>query len=382
MSKAKLGSLYPRGKKGIYWVSFWNPAKGKQERESAGTTDFKEAERYLKRRQGEVANGTFCGFAPERVRFEELSGLTLEDYQRQEKKTLSWVKRRLKLHILPALGKVRAADFGTAHLNRYVDQRRKEGAATGSINRELSIIRRVFNLALQHDPPLVVRKPTVKALKENNVRTGFLEDGQYKALRDQFSDDGVRRLFVALYHWGTRVGEMTPLQWTQVDLCGSEVRLYPGTTKNGEGRVLPIYGEIRELLEMAKQERDQNYPDCPWVFHRSGQRIKSFYKAWLTAVAAMGLPKLRPHDLRRTAVRLMARIGENDGVIRQVTGHKTRSVFDRYNIVSTGDLRRLGARMEARLTEEEQTAQCTNQCTNGQGDGLEGKERIRPSPVN
>jgi integrase len=390
MSKAKLGSIYPRGKKGIYWIYYWNadaaPGQPKEIRESTGTTDYQDAQRYLQRRQGEIAAGAFQGLGPERVRFEELSRLILEDYQQQQKKSLSWVKRRLKLHIIPALGKVRAAKFGTEDLNRYIDQRRMKGAGNGSINRELSIIKRVFNLAILHDPPLVARKPTVKMLKENNVRTGFLEDEQYKALRDQFSDDGVRLLFVALYHWGTRVGEMKPLQWTQVYLRDLEVRLNPGETKNGEGRVLPIYGEIRELLEMAKQDRDQNYPDCPWVFHREGQRIRNFRKAWATAVAAAGVPGLIPHDLRRTAVRLMTRAGEQETVIRQVTGHKTRAIFDRYNIVSAGDLRRFRNRMDAHIAEvrerEEEVRNRTNHRTNGSEEGLEGKGVKRASPVN
>jgi len=71
MSKAKLGSIYPRGKKGILWVDFW--VNCKQHQESARTTNYQEAERYLKRRHGEVAAGTFLGLGPERVRFQELS---------------------------------------------------------------------------------------------------------------------------------------------------------------------------------------------------------------------------------------------------------------------------------------------------------------------
>jgi integrase len=77
---------------------------------------------------------------------------------------------------------------------------------------------------------------------------------------------------------------------------------------------------------------------CPWVFHRDGKPIEAFLTAWATACAAVGVPAKIPHDFRRTAVRNLVRAGVPEQTAMKLTGHKTRSVFDRYDIVNKQDL--------------------------------------------
>lgn len=91
-------------------------------------------------------------------------------------------------------------------------------------------------------------------------------------------------------------------------------------------KVVTIHGQSPTLL-------------CPFVFHREGRQIKDPRKSWNRAREATGLSTKMLHDFRRTAARDLVRGGVNELVAMKITGHKTRSVFDRYNIVNEDDLR-------------------------------------------
>ncbi len=186
------------------------------------------------------------------------------------------------------------------------------------------------------------RVPTIKLLKEDNIRQGFFERHDYESVMC-YLPVLVRPAVQFAYLTGWRLhSEILPLQWRQVDLAGGVVRLEPTMSKTGQGRTFPLTPELRSLLEAqrAYTDRTQQQKGCiiPWVFHRAGQRIKSLRRAWQRACRRAGCPGRIPHDMRRTAVRNMVRAGIPERVAMQLSGRKTRTVFDRYNIVSEGDL--------------------------------------------
>ncbi len=153
---------------------------------------------------------------------------------------------------------------------------------------------------------------------------------------------------LSLGYWtGMRRGEILTLRWEQVDLERGLLRLDPGTAKTGEGRVVPMVGDLPAVLTQWRLLTLKEWTACPWVCHYQGKRLTRLTRAWDRAARRVGLDGKLFHDLRRTAIRNMVRAGVSERVAMTISGHKTRSVFDRYDIVSERDLHEAAARVTA-----------------------------------
>jgi integrase len=222
--------------------------------------------------------------------------------------------------------------------------RRNEGSANGTINRELAALKRIFNLARTSTPPKVRDVPAFPHLKESPPRKGFVEDRQYEKLTAGSGELWLRAILAVAYTFGFRRSELLKLRVRQVDLLAGTIHLDPGSTKNDDGRAVKMTHEVWELL--AQCVRDKAPDDH--VFTRSANEpVLDFRSAWASLTTAAELPGLLFHDLRRSAVRNMVRRGVPETVAMKISGHKTRSVFDRYDVTSGADLEQAAARIEA-----------------------------------
>jgi len=114
--------------------------------------------------------------------------------------------------------------------------------------------------------------------------------------------------------------------------------------------VIALPQVLKDILDQQWQEHINHYPACPWVFHKQGERLQTFYKTWKRACTAAGISGKRlVYDFRRTAVQNLVRAGVPERVAMMITGHKTRDVFERYNIVSAGDLEEAARRVDERI---------------------------------
>ena len=234
-------------------------------------------------------------------------------------------------------------------LDRYVDHRQKEEAENATINRELALLKRAFRLGVEHSK--IRQVPHFEMLDESgNVREGFLEDAQYDKLATECAREGLwLRAMFALYHsYGWRKTEVLGLRVNQIDLDRRTIRLKRGTTKNKEGRFVTMTDEIFQLISASVQGKSPS----DFVFTRDdGKPVRSFRKTWAKVCEAAGLPDLMIHDLRRTGARNLRRLGVAEKVAMEIGGWKTRSVFERYNIVDESDLQEAAQKLDAKREE-------------------------------
>lgn len=274
------------------------------------------------------------------VRWDDLAELIREDYRQNNRRSTDRLERSLR-HLEGFFGGWPVPAIDEAAVQRFITYRLKAGYANATVNRELSALKRAFRLGYRQK--LVGRIPDIRMLQENNVRTGFLSYEDLWALLE-VAPPSLRPFIEALYVTGWRKGELLSRNWSHVDLQAGWLRLEPGETKSGEGRMFPITAHLRRVLEEQRAQRYKVNPTLTPLFFRyggprKGQRIRNPDKAWRRTRERAGLPDLTIHDFRRTAVRNLVHAGVPDVVAMKMTGHRTRSVFDRYAIVDHGALR-------------------------------------------
>lgn len=333
-----MGSLYKRGN--VWWLKYY--ANGRPVRESSGSTKRSVATRLLKEREGKVVKGEPISLRAERILFDEVAQDLLDDYRVNERKSIERAEVSVK-RLLEFFGSRRVNTITTEDIKRYVASRQQEKTKLGkppsnaSLNRELACLKRALNLAAKSTPPKLFRVPHIPMLEERNVRKGFFEREEFLAVRAA-APDYLKPLITAAFYTGMRKGELLCLRWNQVNLNERTIQLHPQETKNEEARKIFMPEALYQCLSAQKMLRDFQCPDCLFVFFRDGMPIKSFRDAWNKACRDIGLEGRLFHDLRRTAVRNLIRCGVSEAVAMRISGHKTRSIFSRYNIVSESDL--------------------------------------------
>jgi integrase len=343
-----MGMIYKRSN--TYWLKYYR--NGKPYYESAKSSKETEAKKLLKKREGEISEGKLPGVYFDRVIFDELAEDFLLDYRINQKKSLKKAQECIS-HLKEHFEGFKVTQIDTPRIQGYIEDRLSQNAANATINRELSALKRMLNLGAKQTPPRVNRVPYISMLKENNTRKGFFEHGAYLALKDALPDY-LKGFVTFAYKTGWRVSEISNLTWSQVDLEQGIVSLNPGESKNNEGRTVYCDEELKDILNEQWEERKKRGQIIPYVFlARNGiDMVKDFRKVWNKACEDAGIGKRLFHDFRRTAVRNMVRAGIPERVAMMVSGHKTRSVFDRYNIVSDTDLKLAAQKQEEYLEKQ------------------------------
>ena len=255
------GSVYLPNNSRNWWIKF--SANGRVIQKSAETESRREALDFLKTEILKHASGEAVDNG--KVTVEQLYDVLLADY-RINQKSLWWAELNWNKHLKPFFGGMQAKIVGTDTLSRYIEARRAEKAANGSINRELSLLQRAFMLGYESQPRKVARPLRFHRLAESKPRQGFIEQKNYDALAVNCSDLFMRTMLCLSYSFGFRKSELLTLKASDVNLLASTVQLRD--SKNGEPRKVSLTGDAKNLLaaEQPFQEVDVILPLFPFGF--------------------------------------------------------------------------------------------------------------------
>jgi integrase len=262
----------------------------------------------------------------------------VSDYRLRRVKSLGSALSHIK-PVRDHFGDWRALDINFRAIEAYITKRREEKKSNATINRELELLRRALRLA--HDRQLLPSIPKVRALTENNTRQGFFERPDLEAVVAALPDN-LQDFTRFAYLTGWRKGEIISLKWTDVDRDAGALRLRPEAAKTGRGRTVMLEGDLAELInrrwESRLFEKDGNVRVTALVFHGTVSLLAISKRP---GVPPAGLPACqRSCSTTCAAPRpgtwcVLVSRARRDGRDR----HVTRSMFDRYNIVSEDDLR-------------------------------------------
>jgi len=343
------GCLCKPNKKCKIWYAQFYDASGRQVRISTGTAIKAEALAELRRLMGKSESGK--DVKPSKLTYADIRAGLLSNYVERGNKSLRVLAdgseaivglRQLDTFCgyTPENPGIAVVKITTDFAREFARVRIAEGVGPAMVNRSLQCLRRMLNIAREDGKLGTV--PKIRLLKEPPARKGFLEREKFEELLAALPPH-LRPLILFLYWCGVRKGEAVQIEWPQVDLKAGLIRLEEEQTKSGDPRVVPIPDVLIAVLASVKDKAGR-------VFSATNLRTE-----WERACASVGLGTLENkksangwnyqkyeglivHDLRRSAIRNLRKAQVSEGVAMKISGHKTRAVFERYNIVSTDDV--------------------------------------------
>jgi integrase len=280
-------------------------------------------------REGDGAHGRRNG---QKLSIRDLGRMIQAHYEANGQRSADRMAHAI-VHLDRYYGDRSATEAARRFLDYASKRRRSDGAALGTVQRERAALRLGLRLAWERGQIRSI--PPIPRIQVKNQRRGFFSPEEFWRVHSELRNP-VSDIALFAYITGWRRGEIFGLTWGEVDLEAGVLRLDPGTTKNGEGRLFP-FATHRLLSRLV--ERRHSLRCGLFVFHRKGLPVRSIRKEWKRACGRAGVGNRLLHDLRRTAARDMVRAGVPQPTVMKLMGHKTPAVFIRYAIQDETDLR-------------------------------------------
>ena len=258
-------------------------------------------------------------------RFESLAQWFLTHPDKQFKKTLDRDQQRFQKHLLPYFGHCKPHDINSSMVDDYKVRRQRQFTSNATINRELALLKSIFRFALKKGK--VSRVPPIDLLPEDNVRQRFITEEEFQKIQAFLAPD-IFPVVVVAYHTAMRLGEILALRWKNVDLKRRLFLFETEKTRKRKQRAVALHPEIIKLFQSVPR----GFGETP-VFKLSIDRVE---RNWKRACQKAKVKDARIHDFRRTRATIWHKEeGLPQDLIMSMTGHRTDSMFRRYQIVST-----------------------------------------------
>lgn len=349
------GVYYTRGKKGTYWINYND--RGKETRQSTGTTDKATAIRMLEAATRKVIVRQETGKPPEVPKRITISK-ALEQFEIEKKLHNTWNDTYISdCGLLKArFGNILCSAFSKQHYQQY-QQEKKASCKTSmnsTLNRRLIILTQSIRLC--GITPLYEKDMKTLHLPEPEPRQDYFEPHEFRILLSALPDYAAD-IALCLYLTGWRISEVAGTRKLKKyvpgllfsEMQGDSIRIPGPRVKNRRAKQLPLTGELLALIEKRKKLK---VPGCDYIFHHNGKPVMEFRGPWMRACKLAGKPQGRIHDLRRSRARTWIRAGVNERTAMEAGGWRTREIFDRYNIVSDADMKVAQEKAEEYLQQE------------------------------
>lgn len=322
----------------VYWVEYYFRGQRKRERigPSRAAAEHREREILSKRAEGAVIKKKSDPF------FDDIAKWYTELDTVMAKK--SYDRDNLSISKLSAffsgkrVSEITVNSIESYRLKRALEKScRKQKTRPATINREIACLRSILYLAREEKGIDVLSFKKIKPLDEQNTRNRILSDKELENLLEHLPPHTLQIVLMA-YLTAMRKSEILQLTWDKVDIENGFVNLDPEDTKTKEGRSIPLSSKLIEILKSIPQ--DEN---IPYVFTWKGKPINDIKKSFTTARKKAGIEDFTFHDFRHMCINNWRLKGHDYFRIMAASGHRTMSVFKRYNVITKNELKTLVA---------------------------------------
>jgi integrase len=260
-------------------------------------------------------------------------------------------------HVLRHLGDRDAMSLTRVDVEEYRRTRLEEKTRRGkppksaTLNREVALLKRVVSYAVECERLPHSTIAHVPMLEENNVRQRTVTEEEIARVVAK-AGPLLGPMFLAYYDTGMRKTELRLLRRASLDLARKVVRLRPEDTKTGKGRVVPLTDRVVAAICSLPTPIGREPGEYVFVNPETGGPWNNPYRLFKKACKQLGIEGVWLHDTRRSFSTNARRRGSSESEVMKVTGHATRSTFDRYNIVDEEDAREVIRRLEAGAASE------------------------------